>query len=51
MVVITITHVTDSAQDSVFVDATCEDGSDVSLTEALGMIELAKSVLIEQAGE
>lgn len=49
MTVITITHVMDAEQDSVFVDATCEDGSDVPLTEVLGMIELAKSVLLEQA--
>lgn len=49
MIVITITHSTDADNDSVFVDATREDGGDVAITEALGMIELAKAILIEQA--
>lgn len=49
MTVITITHGSDGDNDSVFVDATREDGEDVAITEVLGMIELAKAILIEQA--
>lgn len=33
----------------VFVDATCPDGEDIALVEALGMLELAKDTLIRQA--
>lgn len=47
--VITITHVTADGEDTVFVDAVCQDGGDVTVTEALGMIEYAKTILIEQA--
>lgn len=36
---------------SVFVDATCDEGEDLSLAEALGMIELAKDALIRGQGE
>ena len=49
MVVITITHSSDADNESVFVDATREDGGEVALTEALGMLELAKSILLGQA--
>lgn len=48
---VTITRTVTPTSDFVFVDATCGEGEHLSLTEALGMIELAKSVLIGQAGE
>lgn len=34
--------------DGVFVDASCDDNEDLTLTEALGIIELAKHTLIRQ---
>ena len=45
---VTITRTVTNDDDLVFVDATCEEGDDLSLTEALGMIELAKATLIGQ---
>lgn len=38
-----------STDQGVFVDATCDGDQDVSITEALGMCELGKALLIEQA--
>jgi hypothetical protein len=43
---ITITKTLTDNDVLVFVDATCPDGEDVALVDALGMIELAKDTLI-----
>lgn len=42
---VTITH----SNEGVFIDATCDQGDDVSVIEALGICELGKALLIEQA--
>lgn len=44
-----VVTITQTDEGDLFVDATCADDSDVTLTEALGMMELAKAILIEQA--
>ena len=46
---ITITKTLTENDVLVFVDATCPDGDDVPLIDALGMLELAKSVLLDTA--
>lgn len=46
---ITITKTLTEDDVLVFVDATCPDGEDIALIDALGMIELAKDTLIRQA--
>lgn len=40
-----------AASGAVFVDAVCAEGEDLALAECLGHIELAKAVLLGQAGE
>jgi hypothetical protein len=46
---ITITKTLTKDDILVFVDATCAEGEELALIEALGMVELAKDTLIREA--
>ena len=35
--------------EQVFIDVTCSEGDDVSMVEAIGIVELGKALLLEQA--
>lgn len=46
---VTITLSTNDGNPQVFVDATCAEGEDLSIVEALGMLRMAEAILLEQA--
>lgn len=46
---ITVTKTLTEDDVLIFTDATCPDGEDLPLVEALGMLELAKDTIIRQA--
>ena len=48
-VVVTITHALTENTDEIFVAATDSDGGTVTLAQAIGLMELGKALLIEQA--
>lgn len=45
-VVISITQAPTADADEVFVDVSCDEGNDVSRSEAIGILERAKDVLL-----
>lgn len=48
---VTITRVLDEDDDRVYVDATTPDGEVLAVIEVLGMLELAKSIVLGTGGD
>lgn len=46
---VTVTLSTNDGSPQVFVDATCAEGDNLSVVEALGMLRMAESILLEQS--